>query len=211
MNSKIITFLLFIIVIFVGCNSSKKISNVHSDHALLKFASALIGKYSSKLQSERDTSYFNISLAMTRIWEDRNDGIWLYVEQAVAANKNKPYRQRVYKLNHPSDDLFTSEIYTIKNAKDVIGLQDSIKKRTILSYDKIELKEGCTVMMKYADGQYSGGTQGNSCPSDLRGAKYATTKIKMSNKMLESWDQGFDSSDVQVWGATKGGYIFIKE
>ncbi|MFM7544645.1 MAG: CpcT/CpeT family chromophore lyase [Ignavibacteria bacterium] len=29
--------------------------------------------------------------------------------------------------------------------------------------------------------------------------------------MLESWDQGFDKNGVQVWGAIKGGYIFVRE
>jgi hypothetical protein len=27
---------------------------------------------------------------------------------------------------------------------------------------------------------------------------------------LASWDRGFDSTDNQVWGAEKGGYIFKK-
>ena len=58
---------------------------------------------------------------------------------------------------------------------------------------------------------YAGGTDGKSCPSDLRGAKYATTKITMKKGELISWDQGFDANDKQVWGATKGGYIFIKK
>jgi len=28
--------------------------------------------------------------------------------------------------------------------------------------------------------------------------------------MLRSWDQGFNEKGEQVWGATKGGYEFIK-
>jgi hypothetical protein len=29
--------------------------------------------------------------------------------------------------------------------------------------------------------------------------------------MLLSWDQGFNDKKEQVWGATKGGYAFIKQ
>jgi hypothetical protein len=28
---------------------------------------------------------------------------------------------------------------------------------------------------------------------------------------IVSWDRGFDASGAQVWGAEKGGYIFLNE
>jgi CpeT protein len=74
----------------------------------------------------------------------------------------------------------------------------------------IELKEGCTVTMKKMIGLYSGGTDKDKCPSNLRGASFATTKITLKENTLESWDQGFDKNGVQVWGATKGGYRFVR-
>jgi len=36
-------------------------------------------------------------------------------------------------------------------------------------------------------------------------------KLSLKKGELISWDQGFDANDKQVWGATKGGYIFIKK
>lgn len=171
----------------------------------------MTGKFSSELQSKSDTDYFNISLVMTPIWTDRNDGKWLYVEQAVASKLDKPYRQRVYHLQHPSKDVFTSDIYTIKDALTFAGLQNDQTKKDKLTFDVIELKEGCTVTLKKQGEVYTGGTEDGKCPSDLRGAKYATTKIVLKNGELDSWDQGFDATGKQVWGATKGGYIFIKK
>jgi hypothetical protein len=85
------------------------------------------------------------------------------------------------------------------------------QKQERLTFDKIELKDGCTVTLKYEDGVYTGGTLEDKCPSDLRGAKYATTKIVLRPGRLNSWDQGFDVSGKQVWGAVEGGYIFVKE
>jgi len=32
---------------------------------------------------------------MVQIWEERTDGYWLYVEQAIAGYQDKPYRQRI--------------------------------------------------------------------------------------------------------------------
>jgi CpeT protein len=57
---------------------------------------------------------------------------------------------------------------------------------------------------------YEGSTLGKECLSSLRGATYATSKVKIDEKMILSWDQGWDNADKQIWGATKGGYIFDK-
>jgi hypothetical protein len=182
-----------------------------SDPDLERFAMLLAGKYSSAAQAARDTAFYNISLVMTPIWPNRTDGRWLYVEQAMASKPDKPYRQRVYKLNHPSKMKFTSEIFTIRNAKEVVGLQSDRTKLQLLHPDSIELKDGCAVVLSLKGGIYTGGTRGSSCASDLRGAKYATSIIVLKEGEMVSWDRGYDAEGKQVWGATKGGYVFVKE
>ncbi|MFM8438409.1 MAG: chromophore lyase CpcT/CpeT, partial [Candidatus Kapaibacterium sp.] len=181
------------------------------DADLFRFASMLIGEFSSSAQAQRDTSYFHIHLSMSRIWESRTDGVWLYVEQAMATRPDAPYRQRVYRLTRIGSDEFLSDIYTIRNAPAVIGAQTSAQKRAVLTYEQIELKNGCSVRMRRAGDEYVGGTDGTGCPSDLRGARYATSVITLTPGLLVSWDRGYDENGQQVWGATKGGYEFVKE
>ncbi len=207
--SKMRLVLVFFVVIIAACSPVKK--SVKVDHELNQLVELLHGNFSSEAQSKADTAYFNISLVMVPIWKERTDGQWMYVEQAMATKLDKPYRQRVYRLQHPGENTFTSDIYTIKNALSYAGLQNDKTKLQKLSYDSLELKDGCTVTLIKNNDVYSGGTDGKSCPSDLRGAKYASTKITLKKGELVSWDQGFDASDKQVWGATKGGYIFIKK
>lgn len=207
--SKMRLVFLFAVLIVAACSPVKK--SVKVDHELNQFVDLLHGTFSSEAQSKEDTTYFNISLVMVPIWKERTDGQWMYVEQAMATKLDKPYRQRVYRLRHPGENTFTSDIYTIKNALSYAGLQNDKTKLQKLSIDSLELKDGCTVTMIKNNDVYAGGTDGKSCPSDLRGAKYATTKITMKKGELISWDQGFDANDKQVWGATKGGYIFIKK
>ena len=207
--SKMRLVFLFAVLIVAACSPVKK--SVKVDHELNQFVDLLHGTFSSEAQSKEDTTYFNISLVMVPIWKERTDGQWMYVEHAMATKLDKPYRQRVYRLRHPGENTFTSDIYTIKNALSYAGLQNDKTKLQKLSIDSLELKDGCTVTMIKNNDVYAGGTDGKSCPSDLRGAKYATTKITMKKGELISWDQGFDANDKQVWGATKGGYIFIKK
>jgi hypothetical protein len=44
----------------------------------------------------------------------------------------------------------------------------------------------------------------------LRGASFANSIVTVTQNEILSWDQGFDKEGKQVWGATKGGYRFIK-
>jgi CpeT protein len=211
MNKSVLPYIFFMILFF-GCAASKsKVSVAASDAELDQLAALMEGDYSSELQSQRDTNYYHISLVMTPIWTNRTDGKWLYVEQAMATKLDKPYRQRVYHLQHPSNNTFTSDIYTIKDALTFAGLKEDKSKRENLTFDQIDLKEGCTVTLVHRDTIYDGGTDRDKCPSDLRGAKYATTKIVLRAGELVSWDQGFDPSGTQVWGATEGGYVFVKK
>ena len=53
-------------------------------------------------------------------------------------------------------------------------------------------------------------TLGKACESKLRGATYASSVVAIQPGRIESRDQGFDACDVQVWGATEGGYVFLK-
>jgi len=50
----------------------------------------------------------------------------------------------------------------------------------------------------------------DNCKSTLRGATYATSSVSVHADKIMSWDQGYDSSGNQVWGATAGGYVFVK-
>ncbi|MBK8230937.1 MAG: hypothetical protein IT349_04755 [Candidatus Eisenbacteria bacterium] len=59
-------------------------------------------------------------------------------------------------------------------------------------------------------GGYAGSTIGLDCESDLRGAAYATSEVSITKGGIVSWDRGFDASGVQVWGAERGGYRFLR-
>ncbi len=173
--------------------------------------SHLIGYFSSADQAKADKDFFNIELRVVKVWPDRTDGPWLYVEQADARSPEKPYRQRVYRLEARGTQV-VSHIYTIKG--DGLRFAGEWKKPVPMgqaSLSDIELKDGCAVIMdRTPTGIYKGSTVRATCPSELRGAKYATSIVDVSNTLLESWDQGFNAQDKQVWGSIKGAYKFVK-
>jgi len=171
----------------------------------------MTGSFSSATQAAADSSYFDIRLEMARIWTERGDGYWFYVEQAVAGNTDRPYRQRVYRVAHVEDDLFRSEVFLLPDPDCHVGEWRKEEPLHGLSPDDLEVRSGCTVFLRLdVWGRFAGGTVGRGCTSALRGAAYATSEVVVGPGRIESWDRGLDESGRQVWGAETGPYIFIR-
>jgi CpeT protein len=207
---KKIIITLMVALTIVSCKSGQNVPSISKSESNMNELIAIMqGNYSSEKQSKKDTTYFNISLRMVPIWKDK--GNFLYVEQALATKQEKPYRVRIYKVSQLNENEFISEIHTIKNEKEWIGKWKAPEVFDKLSEKDIELKQGCGVKLIRTDkNKFSGATGNKTCPSELRGASYASSKVTVTENEILSWDQGFDKADKQVWGAEKGGYVFVK-
>ena len=193
-------------VILVMCG---KMSSQSKD--LKTLANYMTGKYSSTRQHKADTAnFYDIRLQIVPIWKELKDGVWLYVEQAVAGSESKPYRQRVYHVTERTDHTFESAVFTFADPLRFAGNAKTFEK--ILAPDSLKLREGCSVFLrKINDHTFGGGTEAQKCASERRGAAYATAEVIITKEQLRSWDRGFNEKGEQVWGATKGGYLFEKE
>lgn len=183
-----------------------------NNNDLKNLAKTMSGTFSSLEQSKADSSIFHILLHMTPIWGKNIDGFWFYVEQAMASATDKPYRQRVYHLYIQDAETIVSKVYEIKDPKEFAGAWSDITKLAKLSKEILIDRQGCSIFLhKTSEGNYTGSTPFKECLSTLRGATYATSEVTIYNDKMISWDRGWDKDDNQVWGAVKGGYIFLKE
>lgn len=173
--------------------------------------SYLNGHFSSEAQAQSDSSYYHITLDMQQIWTDNEDGAWMYVEQTAAKTPGKPYRQRVYHLQMHDNNTFSSTIYSVAEPKNYIGGHNDPEVFKDLKPQDLTLLEGCALKLEYAKGIFKGSTVKGKCLNSWGEATYATSEVEMSKKQLISWDRGWNDKDEQVWGAEKGGYIFIKQ
>lgn len=180
--------------------------------SLEELATFMTGRFSSADQAKADPkNFFDIRLEVSRIWKDRTDGVWLYVEQAAADSLAKPYRQRIYHLTRLPEGRFQSVIYSFSgDALRFAGAWKEPAKLEGLKPEHLEARKGCAVFLIHRDGRYLGSTRERECESALRGAAYATTEVEISSETLISWDRGYDTAGVQVWGAKTGGYRFQK-
>lgn len=168
----------------------------------------MTGSFSSAVQASEDPEFFDISLHMATIWPDREDGHWLYVEQAVREYQDRPYRQRVYRVREIAPGLFESQVFTLPDPGAVVGAWMSEEPLVNLVPDDLEEREGCAILLRRRGETFEGSTLATLCTSSLRGAAYATSEVVVTPDGLVSWDRGFAADGSQVWGATKGGYVF---
>ncbi len=192
---------------------SPQILSAQSDADLDKLVKRLTGDFSSQSQSRLDSDYYDIRLHIRPIWTGDQTSHWLYVEQASATSEDKPYRQRIYKIEKDGEKGFKSIIYVLPEAATWVGAYKNTALFDGLKPSDLSLRDGCTVYLtkQAKDGAFVGSTRGEGCESNLRGAKYATSNVLITDEMLISWDQGFDAGGKQVWGATKGGYEFVRQ
>jgi hypothetical protein len=109
------------------------------------------------------------------------------------------------------DTAIISEVYELNKPLRFAGAWKENDPLKNLNTDSLVSRNGCAIMLtKNTDGTFNGKTGEKTCPSNLRGAIYATSEVTLSPEQMVSWDRGFNAENKQVWGAEKGGYIFRK-
>lgn len=171
----------------------------------------MTGEFDSSEQAKKDDAFKNISLKMTRVWPDRPNGVWLYIEQAVADTPDKPYRQRMYFISELNEDEYSSDIYSLPNEEKFVGAWRETSKLDELSPFDLTNKTGCTVILFYDGFQFGGRTSKGNCKSELNGASYTTSEVTILETQISTWDRGFDADGKQVWGSESGPYVFKKQ
>jgi hypothetical protein len=174
-------------------------------------AGLLTGTFDSKAQSDADPkAYRAVRLVSVRVPKSRlGDGSpVLYLEQALLATPDKPYRQRFYRLEATADGGVISRVFEPKDPIVVSGKWRDPADLALYGPGDVVERIGCAVRLKRAVEGWHGGTEGTNCPSALSGARYAESDVRLYAGRMETWDRGFDVNDLQVWGSEKGPYVF---
>lgn len=172
----------------------------------------LTGTFSSAAQAQGDPRYQDVTLRATPIWTDRTDARWIYAEQALASDPQRPYRQRIYRLARADASTIESMVLAIPG--DPLRYAGAWRERRPLDDLTPELLEpmsGCVVEFRQiGPSVFQGRTSGTGCASSRDGAAYTTSEVVLRADSIESWDRGFDSTNRQVWGPSAGPYRFTR-
>ena len=170
----------------------------------------LTGHFDSTDQASTDLAFFPIDLLTCPIDIPELGTRVLHVEQSLIENGmvQSPYRQRVYVVTDGADPATTavSQVWEFNTPGPFAGFCAGTGDKATPA-DLVE-RVGCQVELTWLGDHFEGSTPGKECLSDFQGATYATSEVKVSEVLIESWDRGYDDMDQQKWGATKGPYLF---
>ncbi len=167
------------------------------------------GTFSNAAQARTDPDCPDALLRVVRIWGDRADAVWLYVEQAHASSPSSPVRQRIHSLRALVGGTVEMRVYDLDDPAKVAGAWRDPSRLSGVAPEGLVERRGCTVLLRAVDANtYAGSTAGRQCTDAAAGAGYATSELTVTPKGLVVWDRGFDASGRQTSGPTQGGYRF---
>lgn len=164
-------------------------------------AALFAGTFDSKAQAEADPKYGRaMRLVAVRVPAGRlADGApVLYVEEAPLASPGRPSRQRFYRLEQSPGGEVVARVFDPKSPRAVAGRWRTPSDLALLGEAEVVERTGCAVRLRKADGGWSGGTEGTSCPPLVPGARYAESDLRLAPGRVESWDRDYDARDLQL-------------
>lgn len=174
-------------------------------------AAWLPGNYSSAQQAASDPTIFDVRLHIARIWPDRADGPWMYVEQSMADAQHIPYRQRIYRIVTAPNNSVEVVVYEFAGSPLAwAGAWSDPGRFNALDPGLLNPIIGSGMKLTTVSPGRITGT-GNEQEQGRRGAARATNELIVMAQEINMWDRGFNSEGKQVWGSVKGPTRLVKE
>jgi CpeT protein len=185
-----------------GASAASQAGDLLDDYMRLQ-----TGDFTSEAQARQDSRYQVAEWHIVEIWrEGEHQERWLYTEAWLAGAKG-PYLQRITRVGRDGDASIIASRYTIPDATRFVGAhQDPGAFDKLRAGDLVALP-GCEVtVVRAGAGRFEGGTTGDHCRANYKGAAYAVSSLVLTADGMTNWDRGFDATGNLVWGPEAGGY-----
>lgn len=193
MKSATCTLLACSIASLACCTVPKTLDRTNPGATLEQLAGWMEGSFSNHLQVSLHPEFPETLLHIVRIWPTIEEGAWFYFEEIPTAS-GSPIRQQIRHVTQIAPGTFACEVYSLPgNAAAWTGAWAEPARFAALKIDELENRDGCTLTLTSgADGAYDGSTGGTSCRSELSGAAYATTRVRIDAQRIDVWEECFD-------------------
>ncbi|RMF07466.1 MAG: hypothetical protein D6763_12285 [Alphaproteobacteria bacterium] len=192
----------------------------HSGESMLaeELATLSVGSFTTIAQARRDPRYGVAEAEIVRIWPERQDGVWLYQEQAYLGDtpsaidptrKDRPYFARVIQLVETGPNTVERRVFKLENPASALGAWRHPAPLIDMSPGDLRPSECVMVARRVAEKFWY--SESGKCPNDYKAAAYAVSLSVVVDGTYANWDRGFASDGRQVWGPADAGYIFVRK
>ncbi|HAZ47912.1 MAG TPA: chorismate mutase [Cyanobacteria bacterium UBA11369] len=177
---------------------------------LIALAGYMAGEFDNRDQAIADPAWY----VHVRLWQRpvalfAEDSLTLFAEQANALYLDRPYRQRIIRLQQGQ-----VQYYMLKDPSSIQGAGINPERLKTLTLDDIEYLPGCTLTVTQDERLRFQATLPPNCRCcfTFRGETYQVSLgFEASLEQFLSYDKGIDPvTGKAIWGALLGPYRFTK-
>lgn len=189
--------LLFSINNLLAQKTSKKPS-------LVKLMSGLVGKYSNQNQAKFDSSYPMVHLNIQPVKVNQDNNNWLLFEFSNSSNDFDSCFKFLFQIFELNDSVVVFKPFQFSSNQTNWNIEKT-------NFNELTPKMGCAIFLKKVSHHlFVGQTHGIDCKINEKANGFQTISLSLNKNEINWWNIGYDSLGNQVWGNTKGGYIFNK-
>lgn len=185
---------------------------------LLTLARHLAGIFENREQAAADPAwYVHLRLWQCPVHLFADDSVALFAEQANSLNLDKPYRQRILRLQRSSNpsSTFQGQYYQFKQPEQFRGAGQQPEILQALTLEHVELLPGCILDVNYqaeSDRFVAMPPADARCCFQYNGeTRQVVLGFEISTSEYLTYDKGVDPATGQaLWGAIMGPYRYKK-
>lgn len=214
-------FYLSLAALIAACQGTKDSSEVFSrpsqteasalKNSMQRFTAVLEGDYSNEAQYKNDSRYAHVILHIRRIWKERSDAHWYYLEQYPNGLPEEPYVQTIFGVQTMGPDSLRLSRYIIPNEREYLGAWKQKKPLRDLRPSELKALPSCDVFLEKAERtHFVGSTTGNDCSYFflVDGADYSVTRMDISHDAIQLDTEMFTNDGTKVFGKDTDAYIY---
>lgn len=183
-------FAMFILFLFISF-AKADMCEPYAGSMLIQVADYLSGSFTTEWQAHTYAGSPYLRTKRERIWPERADGIWLFVQYTDSINQTVPSKVRVLRLQNKAYGVSGKE-YTLRNG----GV---IPKPNLL--DEIPY---CDMLITRVDGHsFKGAISPGGCKDDRKGAEFVMVEYVLNEWRVLETRRGFNKDGTLLWGSSR--------
>lgn len=171
---------------------------------LVKLVTSFVGNYSNQKQVKADSSYQMVYLKVNSVIVPNNPNQWLLFELTTKSHQFDSCQNYLFQIFELNDSVIVFQPYEFPMAA-----KNNWNYKT--NFNNLQSKAGCAIFLKKDYNQtLKGQTLSIDCKTNFIQNGFQSFYINLNYNEINWWNTIYDSLGNQIWGNTKGGYIFNK-